>query len=54
MGYMAIHAFGMQTEAHGTEFEIFARAHLLLCHFFHSLLCTIDVPVYTAGEVVFY
>ena len=50
---MAIHAFGTQIEAYGTEFEVFARRCLLWYHFFHSLLCTIDVPMYTAGEVVF-
>ena len=47
---IAIHAFGTQIEAHGTE--VFARTYLLLYHFFHSLLCTVDVPMYTAGEVV--
>ena len=51
---MAIYAFGTQIEAHGTEFEVFARTYLLLYHFFHSLLCTIDVLMYTVGEVVFY
>ena len=51
---MAIHAFGTQIEVHGTEFEVVARTCLLLYHFFHSLLCTIDVPMYTAGEVLFY
>ena len=35
---MAIHAFGIQIEAHGTEFEVFARTHLLLYHLFHSIV----------------
>ena len=35
-------------------FLIFGRSYLLLYHLFHSLLCTIDVPMYTAGESVFY
>ena len=47
---MAMHAFETQIEAHGTEFEVSARAHLLLYHFVYSLFCTIDVPMYTAGE----
>ena len=35
-------------------FAVFGRLYLLLYHVFHSLLCTIDVPLYTAGESVFY
>ena len=35
-------------------FAVFGRLYLLLYHLFHSLLCTIDVPMYTAGESVFY
>ena len=51
---MAMHALATQVEAHGTKFEVFPRTYLLLYHFFHSLLCTIDVPMHTAGEAVFY
>ena len=46
---LAIHAFGTQNETHGAEFEVFASTYLL---FFHSLLCTIGVSMYTACEVV--
>ena len=35
-------------------FAVFGRLYLLLYHVFHSLLCTLDVPMYTAGESVFY
>ena len=45
---MAIHAFGTHIEAHGTEFEVFARTYLLFYHFFHFLLCTIDGPMCTS------
>ena len=31
-------------------FAVFGSSHLLLYHLFHSFLCTIDVPMYTAGE----
>ena len=34
-------------------FALFGSAYLLLYHLFHSLLCTIDVPMYTAGESSF-
>ena len=49
---MATHAPGTQIEAHGIECEVFARAYSLLCHFFPSFLCTIALPMYTAGAVV--
>ena len=35
-------------------FAGFGRSYLLLYHVFHSLLYTMDVPMYTAGESVFY
>ena len=35
-------------------FAVFGSSFMLLYHLFHSLLCTIDVPMYTAGESVFY
>ena len=35
-------------------FAVFGRSYLLLYHLFHSLLCTISVPMYTAGESVIY
>ena len=31
-------------------FAVFGRLYLLLYHVFHSLLCTIDVSMYTAVE----
>ena len=35
-------------------FAVIGRSYLLLYHLFHSLLCSIDVLMYTAGESVFY
>ena len=34
-------------------FAVFGNSYLLLYHLFHSLLCTIDVPMCTAGESSF-
>ena len=28
--------------------------HLFVYHLFHTSFCTIDIPMYTADEVVFY
>ena len=38
----------------GGPYQSLTGSCLLLYHLFHSLLCTIDVPMYTAGESVFY
>ena len=38
----------------GTEFDAFARTHLLFYHFFHSSFLTTDIPTYTASDNVFF
>ena len=38
----------------GGPYQSLTGSCLLLYHLFHSLFCTIDVPMYTAGESVFY
>ena len=38
----------------GGPYQSLTGSCLLLHHLFHSLFCTIDVPMYTAGESVFY
>ena len=38
----------------GGPYQSLTGSCLLLHHLFHSLFCTTDVPMYTAGESVFY
>ena len=38
----------------GGPYQSLTGSCLLLYHLFHSLFCTIDIPMYTAGESVFY